>query len=43
MISESVNHKIERRNKVFSYFLDIRKVFDVAWLDGLLFTLLTTL
>ena len=43
VISESVNHKLERSNKVFSCFLDVKKAFDTVWLDGLLFTLLTDL
>ena len=43
VISESVNHKLERGNKVFSCFLDVKKAFDTVWLDGLFFTLLTDL
>ena len=43
VISESVNHKLERSNKVFSCFLDVKKAFDTVWLDGLFFTLLTDL
>ena len=41
--SESVNHKLERSNKVFSCFLDVKKVFDTVWLDGQFFTVLTDL
>ena len=43
VISESVNHKLEHSNKVFSCFLDVKKAFDTVWLDGLLFTLLNDL
>ena len=34
VISEPVNHKLERGNKVFSCFLDVKKAFDTVWLDG---------
>ena len=43
VISDSVNHKRERSNKVFSCLLDIKKAFDTVWLDELFFTLLTDL
>ena len=43
VISEYVNHKLERGNKVFSCFLDVEKTFVTVWLDGLFFTLLTDL
>ena len=43
VISESINHKLERSNKVFSCFLEVKKAFDTVWLDGLFFTLLTDL
>ena len=43
VISESVNHKLERGNKVFSCCVDVKKAFDTVWLDGLFFTLLTDL
>ena len=36
-ILESINHMLERGNKVFSCFLDVRKAFDTVWIDGLLF------
>ena len=37
-ILESINHMLERGNKVFSCFLDVRKAFDTVWTDGLLFS-----
>ena len=43
VISESVNHTLERNNKIVSCFLDIKKAFDTVWLDRLFFTLLTDL
>ena len=43
VISESVNHKLERSNKVISFFLDVKKAFDTVWLDGLFFTFLNDL
>ena len=42
VISESVNHKLERGNKVFSCFLDVKKAFDTVWLDGLFLPSLLT-
>ena len=36
-ILESINHMLERGNKVFGCFLDVRKAFDTVWIDGLLF------
>ena len=30
VISESVNHKLERGNKVFSCFLNVKKAFDTV-------------
>ena len=38
-ILESINHMLERGNKVFSCFLDVRKAFDTVRIDGLLFKL----
>ena len=38
VISGSVNHKLERNNKVFSCFLDVKKAFNTVWLHGLFFT-----
>ena len=38
-ILESINYMLERGNKVFSCFLDVRKAFDTVWIDGLLFKL----
>ena len=32
-ILESINHMLERGNKVFSCFLDIRKAFDTYSMD----------
>ena len=45
VISESVNHKLERSDKVFlcCLDLDVKTAFDTVWLDGLFFTLLTYL
>ena len=33
----------EKGSKVFGCFLDVRKAFDVVWIDGLLFKLFTEL
>ena len=38
-ILEAINHMIERGSNVFPCFLDVRKAFDTAWIDGLLFML----
>ena len=42
-ILETINHMLERGCKVFSCFLDVRKVFDTVWIDGLLFKLFSEL
>ena len=38
---ESINHMLERDCKSFGSFLDVRKAFDTAWIDGLLNKLFT--
>ena len=38
-IIETINHMLEHGSKVFSCFLDVRKVFDTVWIDGLLYKL----
>ena len=40
---ETINHMLERGSKMFSYFLDIRKVFDTVWIDGLMYKLFSDL
>ena len=42
-ILETINHMLERGSKVFSCFLDVRKAFDTAWIDGLLYKLFNDL
>ena len=42
-ILETINHMLERGSKVVGCFLDVRKVFDTVWIDGLLYKLLTEL
>ena len=42
-ILETINHMVERGSKVFSCFLDVRKVFDTVWIDHLLLKLFTEL
>ena len=39
IITEAINHMLERGSKVFSCFLDVRKAFDTVWIDGLLYKL----
>ena len=39
VITEPINHLIERGNKAFACFLHIRKAFDTVWIDGLLYKL----
>ena len=43
IILETINHMLERGNKIFSCFLDVRKAFDRVWIDGLLYKLFTEL
>ena len=38
-ILEKINHMLERGSKVFSCFLDVRKVFDTVGIEGLPFKL----
>ena len=42
-ILETINHMLERGSKVFSCFLDIRKGFDMVWIDGILYKLFSEL
>ena len=42
-ILETINHMLERGSKGFGCFLDVRKAFDMVWIDGLLYTLFTEL
>ena len=34
---------LERGNKLFACFLDVRKAFDTVWIDGLLYKLFSEL
>ena len=36
---ETINHMLERGNKVFSCFPDVREAFDKLWIEGLLYKL----
>ena len=42
-ILETINHMLERGNKVFSCFLDVRKAFDRIWMDRILYKLFSEL
>ena len=42
-ILQTINHMLERGNKVFGCFLDVRKALDTVWIDGLLYKLFTEL
>ena len=42
-ILESINHMLERSNKVFACFPDVRKAFDTVWIDGLLYKIFSEL
>ena len=42
-ILETINHMLERGSKVFSCFLDVRKVSNTVWIDGLLYKLFNDL
>ena len=34
-ILETINHMLERGSKMFSCFHEVRKAFDIVWIDGL--------
>ena len=42
-ILETINLMLDQGSKVFSCFLDVRRAFDTAWIDGLLFKLFSEL
>ena len=37
VINETVNEAVEQEDKVFAWFLSVRKAFDIVWHNGLLF------
>ena len=39
VITESINHLIERRVKAFACFLNVSKAFHTVWINGLLYKL----
>ena len=38
-ILKTINHMLERGSKVFGCFFDVRKAFDMVWVDGLSYKL----
>ena len=42
-ILEIINHCLEGGSKILGCFLDVRKVFDTVWIDGLFYKLFTEL
>ena len=38
-ILETINHVLERGSKIFCCFLDVRKAFDIVWIDRFLYEL----
>ena len=43
LIMKAINHIKEKEVKVFACFLDVRKAFDIVWIDGLLYKLFSEL